>query len=368
MNPNILEVFQYFNLNQKIQEAVPFGSGHINDTYRLLTTDPHNPGYLLQRINHQVFKNVAHLMENINNVSTHISKKITIEEAKNGLTTLNTIPTTEGKSFHKDSSGNYWRIYDFLDNLKSYDSPQTTNQIYEGALSFGRFMNQLDDFPVEKLHVTIPRFNDIIFRLDNFKFAMDNDIVNRKEGVKSDIAFIFSVAEKLSTIQNLGNGGQIPLRVTHNDTKFNNVLLGEDNKGKCVIDLDTVMPGYVHYDFGDGVRTTINTTDEDEKNLDKVDIEMDRFEAFANGYLDMTREILTPLEINNLALSAPLFSFMMAVRFLTDYLSGDHYYKTKFEGHNLQRARCQLELTRKILGRLPDMQLVINNQVTKKTK
>jgi Ser/Thr protein kinase RdoA (MazF antagonist) len=310
-----------------------------------------------------VFENVAQLMDNINRVNLHITNKITAEEAANGIATLNIVPTKEGSLFYKDSTGCYWRIYDFLGDLKSYDFPETLDQIYEGAKSFGRFIYQLDDFPAETLHLTIPRFHDVKYRLDNLDLAIKQNFNNRKSELTSELKFIDQVSKQLCKIQDLGLSGEIPMRVAHNDTKFNNVLLGADDKGKCVIDLDTVMPGYVHYDFGDGVRTTINTSDEDEKDLNKVNVDLDRFEAFTKGFLVMTRGILTPTEIEYLPLSGPLMSYIMGVRFLTDYLSGDHYYHIDFEHHNLQRACCQLDLTNKMLVQLPEMTHIIKNHI-----
>jgi Ser/Thr protein kinase RdoA (MazF antagonist) len=363
MNSQVTEVCLQYFFDSPIIEVLPFGSGLINSTYKLRTASPNHPGYLLQKINHLVFKNVAQLMDNINRVNLHITNKITKEEAKNGITSLNIIPTKDGYLFYQDSSGCYWRIYYFLGDLKSHDDPKTLEQIYEGAKSFGRFIRQLDDFPSDSLHATIPRFHDVKYRLDNLDLAIKQNFNNRKSQLTSQLKFIDQVSKQLSKIQELGLAGEIPVRVTHNDTKFNNVLLGADNKGKCVVDLDTVMPGYVHYDFGDGLRTTISTSDEDEKDLNKINVDLDRFEAFAKGFLEMSREILTAIEMKHLALSGPLMSYIMGIRFLTDYLSGDHYYQIDFETHNLQRANCQLDLTDKMLSLLPEMNDIMEKHI-----
>lgn len=359
------DIYQRFNIDHLVVSAQPFGSGHINDTYRLITSNNNKQDYLLQRINHDIFKDVSALMDNINKVIDHIRLKITKEDSIQGHTTLNINSSLNGELFHKDPNGNYWRIYDFLEDLKSYDLVENEAQIYEGALSFGQFLSQLQDLPPASLHVTIPRFNDVLYRLDNLSQAIDNDPINRKSEVLDEIKFVYSVADQLSQIQTLANVQKIPQRVTHNDTKFNNVLFGADSKGKCVIDLDTVMPGIVHYDFGDGVRTSISHCKEDEKDLSKIQVDLNRFEAFTSGYLEMTREMLRPLEIAHLALSGPLFSFIMGVRFLTDYIVGDTYFKVCFEEQNLQRAKSQFELTRKMLSKLKDMQQIVHSQVSR---
>jgi hypothetical protein len=361
---NVNHIIQHFNIDKKEISWQAFGSGHINDTYKLATSNGKS-NYLLQRINHDIFLDVPALMNNIHTVVDHIRHKLTPEEIDQGQTALRINPTSDEKWYYQDTTGNYWRIYDFLEGLKSYDQIEHTTQIYEGALSFGRFLHQLEDLAASCLHVTIPKFNDVLYRLDNLSLAIEVNLVNRKEEVLDEIKFVYQVADQLSEIQLLANKNQIPLRVTHNDTKFNNVMLGADNKGKCVIDLDTVMPGIAHYDFGDGVRTSISTAKEDEKDLNNIAVDLHRFEAFASGYLENTRNLLTSIEIDYLALSGPLFSYIMGVRFLTDHLNGDTYYKISFDGQNLQRAQSQFELTRKMLSRLKDMQQIVANQVSR---
>ena len=357
------KIYINFNLENDIIKVIPFGNGHINDTYRL-SSNLDQPDYLLQKINHHIFKDIPELMENIDLVTSYISKKITPSEALEGQTTLTSIPAKDGQLFYLDDEGNYWRVFVFLDSLRSFDRAESDEQIYEGAKSFGRFLRRLSDFPAEKLHVTIPKFHDIKYRLNNLYSAASEDVMNRKRIVEPEIQFITETAPQLLQINSLSRKGAIPLRITHNDTKFNNLLFGNDNKGKCVIDLDTVMPGYVHYDFGDGIRTAVNTADEDEPDLDEVYVDMDKFEAFACGYLEMTRDVLSETEINSLSLSGPLFSFMMGVRFLTDYLKGDVYYKVLHETHNLERARCQLDFTKKMLSRMKDFDSIIMKEAS----
>ena len=208
---------------------------------------------------------------------------------------------------------------------------------------------------------TIPDFHNIISRLSVFKTVLDQNVAGRALECKDEIKFVYALADQMSIIEHLRKRGIIKERVTHNDTKFNNVLLSADYQKSCVIDLDTVMPGVVHYDFGDGVRTSASTAVEDEWDLNLVQLDMDKFEGYASGYLDNTREILDPVEIEYLALSAPMLAYIMGVRFLTDFLSGDPYYKVEHEKHNLQRAKCQLHFAHKMLERLPDLKRTITN-------
>lgn len=355
---NIINQFKTAGTFDEIQ---PFGGGHINDTFRVSNKDKEGKEYLLQRINHEIFKDVDLMMNNIARVTSHIRAKINENpEYSEKYDTLTIIPTIDGQYYYKDEKGNYWRTFEFLKGLKSYDFVETAEQAYQGARAFGQFLVFLDDFPVNTIRETIPGFHDIVKRLKSFSEAVKAPHGERGIECKNEIDYVLSLADQMSKIQQLSNTGKIRKRVTHNDTKFNNVLLTEQDQGRCVIDLDTVMPGVVHYDFGDGIRTSASTTEEDEADLQKVDVDMSKFSAFAEGYLDATRNILEPIEVEYLPQAGPLLAYIMGVRFLTDYLSGDHYYKTSFEGHNLQRARCQLMFTRKMLERRSDMENVIS--------
>ncbi len=353
------DILSQFKIKGSFGIVQPFGGGHINDTFRAINSDKNGKDYLLQKINHKIFKDVDLMMNNIARITSHIRSKISSAGYSGKHETLNTVPTLEGKFYHHDKDGNYWRVFEFLKGLKSYDFVETPEQAYQGASAFGQFLVFLDDFPVDTIKETIPGFHDIVKRLKTFRSIVKKPFQARGIECKNEIGYVLSLGDQMCVIEELRNNKKIRTRVTHNDTKFNNVLLTADDVGKCVIDLDTVMPGVVHYDFGDGIRTSTGTAGEDEPDLQKIDMDMAKFKAFAEGYLDVTRDILEPIEIQFLALSGPLFSYIMGVRFLTDYLSGDHYYKTDFEGHNLQRARCQLEYTRKMLALLPDMEKVI---------
>lgn len=354
-------VGEFLNKSE-VASMEPFGSGHINDTFRIKNKDLDGNDYLLQRINHEIFTDVPALMKNMEAVAHHLREKINSSTLYSFTSkTLTIVPTVNGNLFFKDSGGNYWRMLQFLKGYISYDFVETPEQAYQGAAAFGQFMMLLDDFPMNKVVNTIPDFHNIIKRLDTFKNATQNGLTDRIKECHEDIAYVFDIADQMCVIEHLKIQGQVRSRVTHNDTKFNNVLLTPDHKKSCVIDLDTVMPGIVHYDFGDGVRTAAGTAIEDEADLTKVDLDMDKFNAFTAGYLERTRDVLEPVELKYLALSAPLLSYMMGVRFLTDYLSGDHYYKIDFEEHNLQRAKCQLEFTRKMILKLGDMENTVSN-------
>lgn len=341
-----------FNLEGHIISAVPFGNGHINDTFRLFNQEASKPDYLLQRINHLIFTEVEQMMLNIRRVTEHVNQRLP-------GSTLELIGTRVGGNFHRDADGNYWRIYRFRKELQSIDVAETPAQIYEGAKAFGRFLFHLADFPAHTLHPTIPHFHDVIFRLQQLKEAVHRDSQGRVKAALAEIDYSFQITEIMERIQKAGKRGEIPLRVTHNDTKFNNVLLDEAGRGRCVIDLETVMPGYVHYDFGDGIRTTVTTAEEDEADLSKINIDLERFQAFAQGFLEETRDILSPAELQYLPLAGPLLSYLMGIRFLADFLQGDSYYKIHFEGQNLQRARAQLQLTKNLLAQQDALQDIL---------
>ena len=346
------EFIDTFSIKGQVRAAQPFGNGHINDTFRLKNEKADQPDYLLQRINHQVFTEVGSMMRNIRRVTEHVNAKLS-------GSTLQLIPTRSGADFHQDKQGFYWRVYVFRKDLHSIDVAETPAQIYEGAKAFGRFLCQLSDFPANELFQTLPDFHNIITRLNTFQQVVKADSMKRGKEAAPAIRYVLEIAQQMSAIQEAGEAGKIPLRVTHNDTKFNNVLLDDSGKGRCVIDLETVMPGYVHFDFGDGVRTTVSTAAEDEAELKNIQVDLERFKAYSQGYLEETRAILSPIEINYLPLSGALLAYLMGVRFLTDFLQGDSYYKTHFEGQNLQRARAQLDLTRKLLERLPDLKKIV---------
>lgn len=340
---NFSNIITHFNIEGDVVEAEPFGSGHINDTFLVKTNLPNGTQYLLQKINSYVFKDVAGLMNNMVYVTNHLKQKIagTGDPEKEVLTLVQAV---DGKYFFEDEQGNFWRMTYFLKDTRSYDLVTTAKQAYQGGVAFGRFQFLLSDLHTGLLIDTIPNFLNMEHRLENLHQAIANNSAGRKEKVLNEIDFLLSRADAMTEIVQLGKAGVLPLRITHNDTKFNNILLDKDNNIQCVIDLDTVMPGYVAYDFGDAIRSIINTAVEDEKDLDVIQLNIPLFSEFTKGYLSETISFLTEQELKSLVKGVMLLPYMQAVRFLTDYLDGDVYYKTQFEAHNLQRTLAQMQL------------------------
>jgi len=360
-NPSLLHIASKFNIQGNPITAKEFGSGHINDTYRICTDNSEEPDYLLQRINHHVFKNVDVLMKNIQIVTEHLKDKIRGLGSENvDKKVLTLIPTIDNQLYFLDDQKNYWRTFILIDQTKSYDIVENDSQAKEGGKAFGEFQSQLADLDSSKINYTIPDFCNIEFRLKNFHAALETDVVLRKASVQEEIDYILQRENKMNTILQMGARGELPLRITHNDTKFNNVLLDENDKAQCVIDLDTVMPGFVAYDFGDAIRTIINRAAEDEADLSKITLNIPLFKAYTEGYLEAAKQFITQKEIESLLEGALLFPYMQAVRFLTDYLEGDTYYKIHHDQHNLQRTRAQLKLAFEVESHQEELKNIIN--------
>ena len=334
-----------FSGSDKVERAVPYGSGHINDTYRVfLQNGSVERSFILQRINHQIFKNPVTLMENIERVTAHMSQKMAGLPDKERRA-LSLIPTDAGHLWYQDGDGNYWRAYNFVGGARSYDAVESTLQAYQAGKAFGRFQDMLADLPAPRLLESIPDFHNTPKRFAVLEEAIEKDVANRAASARPEIEFALSRRELTGRLLEAG----LPERVTHNDTKLNNVLIDDvSGEGICVIDLDTVMPGLVAYDFGDMVRTTTSPAKEDEQDLSKVGMNFGMFEALLRGYLDAAGGFLTPGERKVLALSGKLITFEIGTRFLTDYLSGDTYFKVHRPGHNLDRARTQFKLVESI--------------------
>ncbi len=341
----LLEAATAFDLATTPRHAHAFGSGHINDTYRVWGDDESQPPYLLQRINHNVFPGVAELMANMQLVTEHLKGKIAMSgEGHPELNVLTIVHTHDGRLFHQDADGNYWRMFLLLENTRSYDIVTSEQQAREGGRAFGLFQLMLSDMDAQRIYEVIPGFHHIGKRLDALKRAIEADKLGRASGCQDVIDFALAREERMHTILRMGECGELPLRITHNDTKFNNVLLDDQDKAQCVIDLDTVMPGYVAYDFGDAIRTIINSAAEDEADLSKITLNIPFFQAYTEGYFSHAAKFLTPAEVFSLLEGVLLLPYIIGVRFLTDHLEGDHYFKTHQEGHNLQRARTQFHL------------------------
>ena len=334
-----------------------FGHGNINYTF-LITTD-NGKQYILQRINTHVFKKPVQLMENVIAVTQHIRSKVD-DPSK----VLNFVPALDGKYYYRDERRRYWRCYEFVGGF-CLEAPETDADFYESAVAFGRFQEQLSDFPANTLHETIPNFHNTPDRYRKLHIAMDEDACDRLQYVQREIDFIMEREHEAGTIQRMLESGELPLRVTHNDTKLNNVLLDmKTRKALCVLDLDTVMPGSSLFDFGDSIRFGAATAPEDVQELSRMTLDLHRFEVYTKGYLDGCHS-LTPREIELLPLGAKIITLELAVRFLTDYLESDHYFKTQYSDHNLVRTRAQLRLVQDMEAKWYQMQKIIENYVEK---
>ena len=296
-------------------------------------------------MNKSIFKNPVQLMENIVGVTEFLKRKISANGGNPERETLNVIPAKDGKPYYVDSEGEYWRAYVFIENTVSYDLIDNPEILYEGGLAFGRFQSMLADYPAKTLHETIPGFHDTRERFETFKKAVEEDVCSRVDLVREEIQFVLDREEIVDCFQDLLRSGKISFRVTHNDTKINNVLMDKDTKkGICVIDLDTVMPGAAMNDFGDAVRIGASTALEDEQNLDKVWFNLELFEACANGFIEGCGGKLSQEEIKLLPMGARLMTYECGMRFLMDYIQGDIYFKIHRPGQNLDRARTQFKL------------------------
>ena len=313
-----------------------FGHGHINHTLKI-TTDT-GAEYVLQRINTYVFKDPVRLMENICAVSEFIRGRV--EDPRQALHFL---PTFDGRYWHVDEDGQFWRCCGFVGGL-CLDAPESDEDFYQSAIAFGRFQTLLSDFPAETLHETIPEFHNTADRYRQFRESVALDLCGRAAEVRADIDFLLEREDLACTLQNMRQEGLLPLRVTHNDTKLNNVMLDKNTRqALCVLDLDTVMPGLSLYDFGDSIRFGAATAAEDEKDLSKMELDLHLFEVYTRGYLEAARA-MTETEIAMLPMGALAVTLELATRFLKDHLDGDHYFKTAYPGHNLVRARTQMKL------------------------
>jgi hypothetical protein len=324
-----------------------YESGHINDTFVVVfkQKDDSYKRYILQRINHEVFKNPEQVMMNITGVTNYLKEKILKNHGDIDRETINIILTKDGNSYYVDSIGSYWRGYLFIEGATSFDKVEKAEDFYESAITFGHFQHMLSNYPANKLHETIPNFHNTPIRFENFKNAVDNDILGRVKDVRDEIQFVLAREEFTHTLMDLYRTGQLPLRVTHNDTKLSNIMIdNKSGKGICVVDLDTVMPGFSVNDFGDAIRYGASTGAEDESDLSKVNFDITLFELFTKGFIKGCNGSLTDMELDMLPVGAKMMTLECGMRFLTDYLEGDTYFKIHHESHNLDRCRTQFKL------------------------
>lgn len=348
---------RHFRITGSPVSCAEFGSGHINLTYKVACDD--GSAYILQRINQYVFTDPKAVMENVGAVTEYLRTRVS-----NPSEILHFVPSDTGTYYYVDEAGEYWRSYEFADGL-CLDLPESDKDFYESAIAFGRFQEMLRDFPAETLHETIPLFHNTANRYRLFRKALQEDRVGRAASVQPEIDFLLQRQEEGATICRLLDAGEIPLRVTHNDTKLNNVLLDcKTRKALCVLDLDTVMPGSSLYDYGDSIRFGAATAPEDEKDLSKMGINLHLFRVYTAGYLAACKS-LTPKERELLPLGAKTLTLELAVRFLTDYLDGDRYFKTAYPEHNLVRARAQMKLVADMEEKWEDMQKIVAEETAK---
>lgn len=349
----LLHILSQFRTEGNLVSAEPFGNGHINDTLKV-TDDKGEIRYVLQRINHAIFTNVDMLQNNIHTVTSHIRKKLEARgESDIDRKVLTFLPTKDGKLYYFDGDS-YWRVCLFIPRSKSYEEV-TPELSYEAGKAFGDFQSMLADLPEGALGETIPNFHNMEFRLQQFRDAVQANPAGRLDEVKGLVGEIEKRAEAMCIQERLYRDGKLKKRTNHCDTKVNNIMFDEDGKVLCVIDLDTVMPGFVLSDIGDFIRTGANTGAEDDPDLDKVGVNMPIFEAYTRGYMETAKSFLSPLEISMLPYGGRLLTYMQTVRFLTDYINGDTYYKIHSPKHNLQRTEAQFKLLQSLEAHAAEM-------------
>lgn len=333
-----------FDFGLPTGEAERYGAGHINDTFAVWAAD-HSRRWILQRINTDTFTDPAGLMENVTGVTSYLRREILARGGDPDRETLNVVPTREGKPYYTDCEGGAWRAYLFVEGTVCLQKVENERDFYTAAETFGNFQNQLAGYPAATLHETIARFHDTPNRYANFEKALAADVMGRAREIGPEIAFIRAREADCHVLMDQLAAGVLPLRVTHNDTKLNNVLIDQaTGKGICVIDLDTVMPGLSAYDFGDSIRFGANDCAEDEPDQSKVHFSLHLYEVFARGYLAAAGSAMTEAERRSLPWGAKLMTLECGIRFLTDYLEGDHYFKISRPDQNLDRARTQFTL------------------------
>ncbi len=361
-DPNLEDALFAFKLGEKASFVKPFGSGHINDTYAVyLTVDGHDElRYVIQRINTAVFKKPQDVMENIFGATEYLRQRILARGGDADRETLSYLKTKTGAYYFEDAAGSPWRCYHYIDNSVCIEAARDARDFYNSARSFGSFLRELEDYPADTLHETIEKFHDTRSRYADFERAVRRDVKNRAKLCREEIAFITARKADCSFMMDLLEAGELPLRVTHNDTKLNNILFdAKTGEGLCVIDLDTIMPGLAANDYGDSIRFGASTAAEDEPNLDKVHFDYHLFEAYTKGYLETAGPALTEKEKETLPWGAKLMTLECGMRFLTDFLQGDTYFKVTHPTHNLERCRTQLRLVAEMEEHFDEMQCTV---------
>ena len=352
-----------FGFGTNCSYVKPFGEGHINETYAVYMPEQDGqdvPRYVLQRINTNVFKNPDQVMDNIFGVTEYLRNVIRQDGGDLDRETLSYIKTKDGESYFEDDNGQPWRCLHYVPNSVCYQQVERPEQFYQSALSFGHFLKQLGDYPAQSLYETIPQFHDTVKRFRDFDDAQRKDVKNRARYCRPEIEFVLKRENDCGVLMQQLEEGLLPLRVTHNDTKLNNILFDADTgKGLCIIDLDTIMPGLAANDFGDSIRFGASTAEEDEKDLEKVHFDINLYEMYVKGYLETAKDVLTPEEIASLPWGARLMTLECGMRFLADFLQGDVYFKTAYPEHNLVRARTQFRLVEEMEEQFDEMNHIL---------
>lgn len=357
---NVINCFQF---QGELVEGVPYGSGHINDTYRVTfkLEDGTQKRYILQRMNNDIFKDPVGLMENIMGVTSWLRDKIIENGGDPERETLNVVKTTEDQNYCIDENGKYWRAYIFIEDATCYDAVEKPEDFYQSAVAFGHFQRLLADYPAATLTETIKDFHNTVDRFGKFKAALEEDVCGRAKDVQEEIQFVLDREDLAHILCDMQDKGELPLRVTHNDTKLNNIMIdNKTGKAMCVIDLDTVMPGLAINDFGDSIRFGASTGAEDETDLSKISCDLDLYEIYVKGFVEGCAGSLTKNELDMLPYGAMEMTFECGMRFLTDHLQGDTYFKIHRENHNLDRCRTQFKLVADMEAKLDQMKAIVD--------
>ncbi|MBR2615853.1 MAG: aminoglycoside phosphotransferase family protein [Clostridia bacterium] len=357
-NQKIASVLKRFGVEYDSFRVETFHSGHINSTHKVdIRFKGKTDSFVLQRINTYVFPNPVGIMENIDKVTGHIRKKLISQGQDPEGKVLQFLKRPDGTNYYFENNENFWRAYHYVPNTITYDQAEDPAVLRSAGYSFGLFQKQLCDFPMEELVDTMPNFHNTPVRMKNFFAACEKDPVGRRSNIEKEIEILRENEPLWSRLEKEREEGRIPLRVTHNDTKYNNILIDKDSgEAVCVIDLDTVTPGLCAYDFGDAIRFSANFAVEDEPDTSKVGLNLDLYEASASGFIPACRDFATPEELESLAIGAVTMAFELAARFLEDYLNGDKYFKTLHPEHNLERGRSQLALALDMKNKMDEMQ------------
>lgn len=359
-NEKIKELCDKFSVKGEFRSFKKIENGHINQTYVVYyLRDGEIKDYILQRVNTYVFKEPVSMMENISNVTEYIRAKIKAEGVSAKRLVLHFSTATDGKYYYEDESG-FWRCSRYIDDSVTFNSTENLKVIEETGKAFGEFQTYLADYPVKELHIAIPHFHNTVMRYRTFYSSVEKDQSGRRASVEKEIAEYSALEDTACEMYKMQRAGKLPLKVTHNDTKCNNVLFDKDTfEHLAVLDLDTVMPGLIGFDFGDAIRFIANTAEEDEKDLEKAGLDFDKYEAFVKGFVPVVGDTLTDYEKDTLALGAITMTIECGLRFLTDYIDGDKYFGISYPDHNLDRARCQLALAKDMIKKYGEMKNIV---------